>query len=469
MPLKVLLVNPPTERQLFGTGGLFLPIGLAYIAAVLMEDGHKVEAMDLTVHPRSPEEFKAIVGEKKPDIVGFSAVTPTVNMAVSYAAKAKEAGCPLTVAGGPHVTALPDEALGGGVDVVVRGEGELTMRELAADPGNYAGIKGVSYIRDGKVAHNPDREFIQDLDGLPFPARSLFPDMRLYKGQPVLGNRTPIGNISTSRGCPYGCRFCFKALFGRKFRTRSAESIVAEWERLVKDFGVKEITISDDAFTTDAERVHRVCDLLIEKKLNIPWTCSNGIRVNTATYELLSHMKKAGCYRVAFGIENGDQEILNKIGKKITLRQVEDAVKTARRVGIKTTGFFMLGGPWDTVESMKKTIAFAVKVQPDYAQFSIATPYPGSELYDIARKDGNLLISDWGRYDIYETAVYFEMPGRFTQEDVLELNRQAYRSFYLHPRTVVRKLLTLDTYRYMSRSIGGFRKFLLPQSPFGSD
>jgi len=468
-PLKILLVNPPTERQLFGTGGLFLPIGLGYIASVLRKDGHDVQVMDLTVHPRSPEEFGAVVKDLAPDMVGFTAVTPTVNMAVEFASKAKEAGVRLTVIGGPHVTALPDEALEKGVDVVVRGEGELTMAELAADPAGFEGIKGVSYMKDGKVVHNPDREFIEDLDTLPFPARDLFPDMRLYKGQPVLGNRTPIGNISTSRGCPYGCRFCFKALFGRKFRARSAESIVEEWAMLVRDFGVKEITISDDAFTTDAKRVHEVCDLLIKKKLNIPWTCSNGIRVNTATEEVLGHMKKAGCYRVAFGIENGDQEVLKTIGKKITLQQVDDAIRTARKVGIKTTGFFMLGGPWDTIETMKKTIAFAVKVQPDYAQFSIATPYPGSELYDIVRKEGNLLVSDWGRYDIYETEVYFEMPGRFTRKDILDMNRLAYRSFYLHPRTVIRKLTTFDTYRYLPRTVGGFRKFLLPQWPFGSE
>ena len=468
-PLKILLVNPPTERQLFGTGGLFLPIGLGYIASVLLGEGHKVEVMDLTVHPRSPEDFKANVMDASPDVVGFTAVTPTVNMAVQYACKAKEAGARLTVIGGPHVTALPEEALEKGVDVVVRGEGELTMKELAADLGGFEGIKGVSYVKDGKIVHNPDREFIEDLDSLPFPARGLFPEMRHYKGQPVLGNRTPVGNISTSRGCPYGCRFCFKALFGRKFRARSAGSIVEEWGRLVRDFGVKEITISDDAFTTDAARVHEVCDLIIKEGLDIPWTCSNGIRVNTATLDVLSHMKKAGCYRVAFGIENGDEDVLRAIGKKITLAQVDDAIRAARKVGIKTTGFFMLGGPWDTKETMRKTIDFAVKVQPDYAQFSIATPYPGSELYDIVRRDGNLLVADWGRYDIYETEVYFEMPGRFTRQDVLDMNRLAYRRFYLNPRTVIRKLTTFDTYRYLPRTVGGLRKFLLPQWPFAPE
>jgi len=468
-PLKIMLVNPPTERQLFGTGGLFLPIGLGYIASVLMREGHNVEVVDLTIHPKGMEDFKLMVKAAKPDMVGFTAVTPTVNMAIQYAAMAKEAGCGLTVIGGPHVTALPDEALLKGIDVVVRGEGELTMTDIAANPGGYEGIKGISYMKDGKVVHNPDREFIEDLDSLPFPARQLFPDMRLYKGQPVLGNRTPVGNISTSRGCPYGCRFCFKALFGRRFRARKAEGIVEEWAHMVKDFGVKEITISDDAFTTDAKRVHEVCDLLIKKKLTIPWTCSNGIRVNTATVDVLKHMKEAGCYRVAFGIENGDQEVLQAIGKKITLKQVDDAVKNARSVGIKTTGFFMLGGPWDDMRSMQKTIDFAVKVQPDYAQFSIATPYPGSELYDIARTEGELLVSEWGRYDIYETEVYFVMPGRFTREEVLAMHKKAYRSFYLNPTTVMRKLTTFDTYRYLGRSIGGLRKFLLPQWPFGSD
>ncbi len=469
-PLKILLVNPPTERQLFGAGGLFLPIGLGYIASVLMAEGHAVSVFDLTIHPKGVSDFKLMVRETAPDIVGFTAVTPTINMAIQYAAAAREAGCRLTVIGGPHATALPEEALGRGVDVVVRGEGELTMKELAAlGMDGVGGIKGLSYMKDGRPVHNPDREFIADLDSLPFPARRLFPDMRLYKGQPVLGNRTPVGNISTSRGCPYGCRFCFKALFGRRFRARKAEGVVEEWGRMVGDFGVKEMTISDDAFTTDAARVHEVCDLLIARGLTIPWTCSNGIRVNTATPDVLRHMREAGCYRVAFGIENGDQDVLNAIGKKITLAQVEDAVKNARGAGIKTTGFFMLGGPWDDMRTMQKTIDFAVRLQPDYAQFSIATPYPGSELYDIARTEGRLLVSDWGRYDIYETEVYFEMPGRFTRDDVLDMYRKAYRGFYLNPRTVMRKLTTPDTYRYMGRLLGGIRKFLLPQWPFGSD
>ena len=461
--MKVLLVNPPTERQLFGTGGLFLPMGLGYIASTLMRDGHKVEVADLTVHPCSVDEFKQRVARSAPDIVGFTAVTPTVKSAITYASAAKVAGAPMVVMGGPHPTALPDEALRAGLDVVVRGEGELTMAELAARPGDLNDIKGISFMRDGEPVHNPAREFIADLDSLPFPARELFPEMKLYKGQPVLGNRTPVGNISTSRGCPYGCKFCFKALFGRKYRARSAESVVEEWGVLIKEFGVKEITISDDAFTTDAARVHKICDMLLSRGYDkVPWTCSNGIRVNTATKDLMRHMSKAGCYRVAFGIENGDDEVLKAIEKKITLSQVREAVSNARAVGIKTTGFFMLGGPWDTVDSMKKTTDFAVSLQPDYAQFSIATPYPGSELFDTVRRDGKLLIDDWGRYDIYETEVYFVMPGRFTREDVLRLNKEAYRKFYLNPRTVARKLTDADTYRYLSRSLGGLRKFLAP-------
>ena len=271
------------------------------------------------------------------------------------------------------------------------------------------------------------------------------------------------------QACPYGCRFCFKALFGTRFRTRSAESIVNEWEHLVTQFGVKEITISDDAFTTDAERVHQVCDLLIARKLDIPWTCSNGIRVNTATPELMKKMRAAGCYRVAFGVENGDQDVLDTIGKKITLEQVEQAVKNARKAGIKTTGFFMLGGPWDTLETMEKTVRFAIKANPDYAQFSIATPYPGSELYTIARTEGRLLIDDWARYDIYEPQVFFEMPGKFTSQQLLAIHAKAYRRFYLNPRTVVRKLTTADTYRYLPRTIMGLKKFVFPNWPFASE
>jgi len=467
--MKILLINPPTERQLFGTGGLFLPIGLGYIAAVLQQDGHEVLIDDLTINPLTVDQFGERVKQVAPDVVGFTAVTPTIKMAFQYALKAKEVGCALTVIGGPHVTALPEESLPPGVDVIVRGEGEFTMRELVARPEKLAEIKGISFRKGEEIIHTPDREFITNLDALPYPARELFPDMRLYKGQPVLGNRTPVGNISTSRGCPYGCRFCFKALFGTRFRTRSAESIVDEWEHLIKQFGVKEITISDDAFTTDAKRVHAVCDLLIKRKLDIPWTCSNGIRVNTATLELMKKMRSAGCYRVAFGVENGDQDVLDYIGKKITLEQVEQAVKNARKAGIKTTGFFMLGGPWDTLATMEKTVQFAIKANPDYAQFSIATPYPGSELYTIVKNEGRLLIDDWARYDIYEPQVFFEMPDSFNTEELLAIHANAYRRFYLNPKTVLRKLTTADTYRYLPRTVMGLKKFVFPNWPFSSD
>lgn len=480
--MNILLVCPQSN-ELVGKHPSFLPLGVAYIAAVLEQEGQHVEVLDLSVSKYDDLTFQEIVQRgyykkipgvfknsgklKKWDIVGFTVVTPTANQVYRLTKIAKNHSDALVLAGGPHVTAVPDEALERGIDIVIRGEGEETIRELCRsieqrEISSLETMKGVSYLHPQTYQriHNPPRKYIQNLDELPFPARHLFPPLDSYKGQPILGAKVPIGNVMTSRGCPYNCNFCYKAIFGRKYRYRSIENVLDEWRELIERYHVKEIAISDDLFNANPARAIEMCERIIKEDLVLPWNCPNGLRVDTATEELLRKMRTAGCYRVAFGVESGSQKILDNIGKHMTLNQIETAFVYAKKCGIKTTAFLMLGNLGDTEETMQQTIDFTKKLGPDFAQFTIATPYPGTALYDVVRKEGKLLIEDWNGYDKYEDAVFFEMEG-MDRELILNMQRKAYREFYLRPRYIASKLLTPDTYRYFGKSVKGLLKFVL--------
>lgn len=454
--MKILLIVP--GKPGFSTEGL-QSLGIGMIAAVLHEAGHEVAALDLTVHPMSLSEFGRYVQTYSPELAGFTVVTPTANQVYETLAPAVYAQSNAqVVVGGPHPTALPDEALQH-VDYVVRGEGEDTIVELCRRKLPLADIQGLSYKKDGQPEHNPPRALIKDLDMLPLPARQLFPPLTAYKGLPSFGRKV-VGNLASSRGCVAKCAFCDRAVFGRVFRARSAENVVAEWELLVKEHGAQVVTISDDNFTTAPGRVEKICALLQKKSLHrIPWTCSNGIRVETASYKLLSLMKRAGCCSVAFGIESGSQDVLDAMHKNITLEKIQWAVNNARNAGIPTlTGFFMLGTPWDTAETMEQTIRFATELPLDYAQFAIAVPYPGTAMR--AEVQENLCDVPYHAYGTHEGVVYFSTT-QLRPDLVKAAFRNAYRRFYLRPslalrhvRRVIRQPSTLPTY------LQGIKRFL---------
>ncbi len=436
--MQILLIVP--GRKGFSTEGL-QSLGIGMIAAVLKKAGHDVTVLDMTV--AGSASLETTLQNTRPDLVGITVVTllsdlvfDTMIPAIRSLSSAK------IVVGGPHATACPDEALSA-ADFVVRGEGEETIVELCAGNLKPEGITGLSYTGADGPAHNPPRPFITDLDALPFPARELFPALSRYGGLPSLGNKT-VGNISTSRGCYGLCKFCFNAIFGRKCRFRSAANVVEEWELLVRKFGVDVVTISDDHFTSSPKRTFEICDMLRDRKLDkTPWTCSNGIRVETASVEILTAMKKAGCCAVAFGIESGSDEALERMGKKISLEKVRTAVANARKAGINTlSGFFMIGTPWDTEQTMQETIEFAKSLPLDFAQFAIATPYPGTEMYEMVKD--RMLDIPYSDYGTHEGMVYFEMdnlPG----EIVTRYFSEAYRSFYFRYAMALRHLKRIAT------------------------
>jgi radical SAM superfamily enzyme YgiQ (UPF0313 family) len=228
--------------------------------------------------------------------------------------------------------------------------------------------------------------------------------------------------------------------------------VIAEWIHLINIHNVREIAVVDDSFTTDTSRVHKICDGLIKAGLKKRWSCPNGIRVDLGDYEMLLKMRRAGCYRVALGIESGSQKILDTIGKKITLEQIEKTVKNCRRAGIKTMGFYMLGNLGETMETMEDTIRFAQKVNTDYAQFLIAIPYPGTALYDEILKNGKLYINDWDQYGQYEGSACFEYQN-LNPALLAEMSKKAEKDYYLNPAYILRQILNTETYRFLPRRI----------------
>ncbi|HID91217.1 TPA: radical SAM protein, partial [Candidatus Bathyarchaeota archaeon] len=416
--MRILLINP--KPRIWVTPD-YIPLGIAYIAACLEEAGHDVRVLDMHAWPDAKPDFNV-------DIVGISANTPLVEEAWRIAKRSKEESDAVTVMGGYHPTFMTEEVLSKPyVDIVVRFEGELTMVELAdrlEKGGDLGDVKGISYKRDGKIVHNPDRPPVKDLDSLPFPAYHLFkgfPD-RYSAIHPLLEPRRRSATIITSRGCSWGCLFCSK--YWRAWRPRTPENVVEEWRWLIERWGIERIGIMDDCWSLGIKRAKEIMRLIIEEGLAIPWDGVGGMRVDTIDRELAQLMRKSGCYRVAFGVEHGNQKALDMLGKGITLEQVERAFKLTKEAGIETIGFFVLGMPYETREMMMDTIRFAVKLDPDYAQFTIVEALPGSPLFEQVRKHGRFLTSSWSDFGFYEGKMLFEVEGSAASpRDVEEMFR----------------------------------------------
>lgn len=431
------------------------PLGLAYLGAVSEERGDKVRILDMEVE-ETP--LSQALREERPDLVGITANTIQIKAAWRVAQEIKaEIDLPI-VFGGPHPTVLPEESTQRPeVDIVVRGEGEATWADLCQrlEEGAWLEeVEGISYRQNGRVIHNPDRPVIADIDSLPFPAHHLFQMERYTNLQPTLDTIEGRSfSILTSRGCPYRCTYCSQ-ISPRLWRMRSPENVVAEWRWLVNDLGAREIGVLDDSFNIDRKRVLAICDLLISEGLShVPWIMINGIRANLADEELLGRMREAGCLRTAFGVESGNQEILDTvIDKHLTLEEIRAAFKAAKSVGMETIGFFIIGLPGETEETIEETIRFACELDPLVANFSMATPFPGTEMREVVLKRGRLLAQDWEDYAFFEDKPTFEMDD-LPAELVERKWKEAYRRFYLRPSRIARTLLRKKTWLDLPRTV----------------
>ena len=435
MKTHITLVNPPTPSG--ATGHLpFAILGLGYLAAVLEEHQFEVDVIDCQVTKLSKEEVQKKIGKSQPSIVGITSTTLTYKSGLQIAEIAKET-CPncLTVMGGPHVTFWDYQAMQECpfLDVIVRREGENTLLELAQKVDkneNYGDVLGLTYRKDGVPVRNPDRPYIENLDELPFPARHLWPMERLREYEDIL-------YLVTTRGCVYWCEFCSTVrMHGRKYRMRSPKNVVDELEFLNKTYGVTKYTFCDDAFTVDQERTKELCREILNRGLKIQWNC--GTRVDMITEDLLREMKNAGCISVWFGVESGSQNVLDCMNKGISTEQTVRSLNWVREVGLRPVPNVILGFPGETKESAWKTIKFVEKISPDdLAFYNIATPFPGTPMFDAVKGNNWLKIEDFDKYDTATPA--FETPW-LSMKELTKIRLQAFHHFYLRPHYIVKNL-----------------------------
>lgn len=450
--MRIMLIFPPLvlERRyahnVGDVGGNLPPLGLLYIAAVLEKDGHEVQVLDAPVENLNLEGVLERISKFHPDFVGISAITSLAGKTKALCEGIKQRYSKIGIfIGGPHPTILPKEVLEQtGADVVIVDEAETVISDLIR---NFEKYKEQKIVRAGEV---------KNLDDLPFPARHLI-DLKKYTALPNNYKLTPNSiHVVTSRGCPYPCTFCFDANSG--FRQRSVRNVIAELKHLKEKYDVKEIAFWDDTFTINRNWVMEFCEAMVREKMNIFWGCYS--RLNLLDAELLKKMKKSGCWTMFLGIESANQELLDNVKKKMTVEQMREKVRLVQSVGIEIRGSFMLGMPGETPEMARKTIKYAIELEPDYAQFSLTTPYPGTELYGEASKWGTLN----QEYDEFHGwSPVFIPKGYKDANELMAINREAFRRFYFRPKFVLKKIMAIRSFTDIKRYWKGFR-FILGMS-----
>ena len=414
------------------------PLGLAYLASYIRERGYEPVIVDLNIDDLDDRDLTALIDARQPVAVGISFMTNQYGEALGVAAIAKAARKDMPIiAGGPHASALPRELLHEcvAIDYVVVGEGEVTFAELLdflGAGGDASNICGLCYRTDEGVVQNPRRELIADIDSLPSPAWDLLkPDK--YSVHSITKENAYV--ILSSRGCPNQCIFCDShTIFGRQFRGRSAENIFQELELLHRDYGMTSFDFVDDMITLKKERVMELCRLIDESGIAFTWMAN--ARVNTLDVEMLAAMKKSGCVRIDVGVESGDPRVRARAKKGITDQQIINAHKMAREAGIQVGTFTMVGNLGETMSSVKMT-ADLLKDISDDVMVSIACPFPGTELYRIARDQGYLRVTDWSRYVTSPTYLAGYEPVMVTDEMDQDQIVEAY--YYLHARFAKQK------------------------------
>lgn len=434
----------PSDREIYGKIDLkkidadTFPLGIAYIASFVRSKGHSVKLVDVKSFGDSwNEKIRELIRLEKPKYVGISCVTPSMPDALRIANSVKDEDKNIKIVlGGPHPSAIPEECVKyDNVDIVCIGEGEHTFLELLEGK-ELKDIKGLCY-KDGKeIKMTPPRELITNLDDLPWPAYDLL-QVHSY-GNPFLGKSII---MVAGRGCPYNCLFCSsKTINKQRSRLRSVKGVVDEVEYLYNEYGLRGFLFADDTFTLLPKRTEEFCNEIIKRNLKISWGCDT--RVDTLTPELAKLMKVSGCNLVKLGIESGDENILKIIKKGITLDQVRRAVKIVKDAGIKAHGFFIIGHPYDTEESIKRTMEFAKSLPLDYAQFSVLTPYPGTDVYEMSKRHEGieLLSDDWGAFKRYDKPII--KIGRLTPDRLETLHGVAYQEFYMRPSYLFKRLFS---------------------------
>lgn len=471
--MKILLIYPPVS--IYGTGKVspHMPLGLAYIASYLERMKHEVKIIDalaagkdivrkkgkLTQIGLTDKMVENEIKRFNPDVVGISVMfTAFKEDAYRMARIAKKVNKNIvTVMGGAHVSINLKEPLKNKeVDVAVRGEGELTFKSLLDAIKNnkpLGSVTSIGFKEKRKIVETQATPLVKDLDEIPFPARHLLP-MELYDDKSSKFSKGhPAFTMITSRGCPNHCVYCsIHSVWEHKWRGRSAKNVVDEIEELVNKYSAKEIAFLDDSMSVDKQRMNDICDEIIKRKVKFFWTTPNGIAHWTLDKKLLKKMKKAGCYRITFGIESGNPDMRRWVGKPFSLEQAKELTRYANNIGMWTIATNIIGFPYETKEQIRDTIKFAIDSDVDFALFYRLGPRPGTPVYEVFKKEGWLPKSEKELFSEEVCCETRELKGN----DLFEMQHEAYTRFlrkriisFLNPMRIIRKIHSIDDFKYV--------------------
>ena len=446
-----------------------MPLNLAYLAGYLHRERPDIEikVLDCEALGLNYQKIKQEIQRIKPDLVGITCPTPAFTQVLEICRIIKQeiSGDIITVLGGPHPTALPRETTAEkDIDICVVFEGEITFSELVNAAERNSSLKEVKGIffkdENNNIIETEKREPIDDLDNLPWPAREFF-DTDLYFSPPTKRiSDKKAGNMITSRGCPYQCTYCMASfMWQRRVRFRGIKDVVDEIEECINKYGIGEFNFHDELFTVNKERTIEFCQEIKRRNLDIAWVCM--IRVDFTDEQTLKEMASAGCRKIVFGFESGSQMILDKMKKRVALEKTEEAVRLVRKYGIKAAGNFMFGNLGETEETIKQSIALAKKLNCDTIAFFIASPYPGTEFYWTAKKEGFFRKdTDWKDFTLVSNNwPPLNLPG-LPAERILYWQKRAYREYYLRPRYVWSRFIGIKSLVDLKNLYNGIRLFL---------
>ncbi len=450
--MKILLLTPPFDLMKKGYGskikiraGFFPPLGLGYLAAPVLLKGHEVKIIDSSPLNYTNEDIGREVNKFNPDLIGVSAVTAMADDAYSLINYLKSNWLKLPVIlGGSHANCFPELVFEKApqLDMVGYGEGEKTFVEIVDYyndnrklPQNVLGT--LVRLEDGTIKKNPPAPLVMNLDEISPPTHQLY-DYKIYRPLPLQYKKLPTANLIASRGCPWSrCTFCFQAgRAGQMYRRHSPERVVEEIKTLIKIHKIREIAFWDDNFLINETWINQFCDLLDQGGIKIPWSAV--ARVNTITKPMLVRAKKSGLWNILFGIESGNQDLLDRIKKGTTLDQIRQAISWTTELDIDTRGSLILALPGETPEKAKETIKFACELDLTYAHFLAAHPEWGTELYDDAINSGRIVPTYLGR-----TTPTYIPDGYKDAEEVKKMLHLAYRKFYFRPKYIWKHLKRL--------------------------
>ncbi|MHA1267591.1 MAG: B12-binding domain-containing radical SAM protein [Candidatus Helarchaeota archaeon] len=466
---KILLINPKFQKTIYSplpdpierSRGKYPPLGLAYLAGSLKQHNYEVQIYDADLEDRDYRGLIQKLKKEQPKIIGITTTSFTFLQA-KLTARIVRKILPNSriLVGGPHVSIYPREVLSNEeFDIGILGEGEETIIDLVKGLENSKDLKtipGIAYQKNGTFFQTEFRPLIQNLDEIPFPARSLLQNRKYFY---PFAKRNPFTTVITSRGCPFNCAFCLRASgihFGRKYRTRSPQNIIRELEEIINYFQIREIFFYDDIFTLNQVRIWNLCKEIIKRQLDIIWNCRT--RVDTVTPKLLKIMKRAGCERIHYGIESGDPLILKNLRKNISISQIEKAFLWTKQNEIEAFAYIMLGAPGETFYSIRKTMQLLKKIKPDYVGFFITTLFPGTDLYKDALEKGSLKNEVWKEFTRGTLKV---QPLPFIEEnyskvELQKILKKCYQEYYFRPYFFWQKLKSLRSIGQLKINFRGF-------------